>query len=42
MFDPHRTRVLIAGGSSGVGLSAAELLVDCGAEVVDGLDPVES
>lgn len=34
MFDLHGTRVLIAGGSSGVGLAAAKLLVNCGAAVV--------
>jgi NAD(P)-dependent dehydrogenase (short-subunit alcohol dehydrogenase family) len=34
MFDLHGTRVLIAGGSSGIGLSTAELLIECGAEVV--------
>ena len=34
MFDLHGARVLIAGGSSGVGLATAELLVACGAEVV--------
>lgn len=34
MFDLSGTRVLIAGGSSGVGLATAELLVKCGAAVV--------
>jgi len=34
MFDLRGTRVLIAGGSSGVGLSTAKLLIECGAAVV--------
>lgn len=34
MFDFHGTRVLIAGGSSGIGLSTAKILIACGAEVV--------
>ncbi len=34
MFDLRGTRVLIAGGSSGVGLSTARLLIGCGAAVV--------
>ena len=34
MFDLHGTRVMIAGGSSGVGLSTAKLLIECGAAVV--------
>lgn len=34
MFDLHGTRVLVAGGSSGVGLSTAALLIKCGATVV--------
>ncbi len=34
MFDLHGARVLVAGGSSGVGLSTAELLIKCGATVV--------
>lgn len=41
MFDFHRTRVLVAGGSSGIGLSAAQLLIDCGAEVIIGGRDVE-
>ncbi len=34
MFDLQGSRVLIAGGSSGVGLSTAKLLIECGADVV--------
>lgn len=34
MFDLRGSRVLIAGGSSGVGLSTARLLIEYGAEVV--------
>lgn len=34
MFDLHGNRVLVAGGSSGVGLATAALLVRCGAEVI--------
>lgn len=34
MFDLNGTRALIAGGSSGVGLSTAKLLIGCGAAVV--------
>ncbi len=34
MFDLRGIRVLIAGGSSGVGLATAELLIGCGAAVV--------
>jgi NAD(P)-dependent dehydrogenase (short-subunit alcohol dehydrogenase family) len=34
MFDLSGARVLVAGGSSGVGLAAAKLLIRCGATVV--------
>jgi NAD(P)-dependent dehydrogenase (short-subunit alcohol dehydrogenase family) len=34
MFDLSGARVLVAGGSSGIGLAAAKLLVSCGATVV--------
>lgn len=34
MFNLQGTRVLVAGGSSGVGLATARLLTECGATVV--------
>jgi len=34
MFDLHEARILLAGGSSCIGLATAELLISRGAEIV--------
>jgi NAD(P)-dependent dehydrogenase (short-subunit alcohol dehydrogenase family) len=40
VFELKHSRVLIAGGTSGIGLATAGLLVDCGADVIiNGRDP---
>ena len=34
IFDLHGARVIVAGGSSRIGLATARLVIDCGASVI--------